>query len=36
MTSDQIHTAYEANHLDPLKNFSAECRKELLAISANA
>jgi hypothetical protein len=36
MTSDQIHAAYEANQLDPLKDFSAACRAELLAMSSNA
>jgi len=30
MTPDQILTAFEANELDPLKEFSVACRKELL------
>src|SRR5579859_4709790 len=30
MTSDQIRAAIEANELDPLKEFSAACRSELL------
>src|SRR5262245_45580446 len=36
LTSDQIHSAYEANKLDLLKEFSIACRKELLAMSSNA
>src|ERR1051326_526983 len=28
MTSEQIHAAYEAHQLDPLKDFSETCRKE--------
>lgn len=31
MTPDQILTAFEANELDPLKEFSIACRMELLA-----
>jgi hypothetical protein len=34
MTSDQLHAAFEANELDPLKEFSAACRVELLAMSS--
>jgi hypothetical protein len=33
-TSDQIHAAFEANELDPLKEFSSACRTELLAMSS--
>jgi hypothetical protein len=36
MTSDQIRDAFYANELDPLKEFSAACRVELLAMSSNA
>src|SRR5258708_26552018 len=36
MTSDQVRDAFEANELDPLKEFSAACRAELLAMSSNA
>ena len=35
MTSAQIRDAFEAHQLDPLKEFSAACRAELLAMSAN-
>ena len=34
MTSGQLHAAFEANELDTLKEFSAACRSELLAISS--
>jgi len=34
MTADQIRAAFEANEFDPLKEFSAACRMELLAMSA--
>ncbi len=34
LTSDQIHAAFEANELDPLKEFSFACRMELLAMSS--
>jgi hypothetical protein len=34
MTADQIRAAFEANAFDPLKEFSAECRKELSAMSS--
>jgi hypothetical protein len=34
MTADQIRSAFEANEFDPLKEFSAACRIELLAMSA--
>ena len=30
MTADQFHAALEANELDPLREFSTACRKELL------
>ena len=36
MTPEQIRAALEANELDPLKDFSAACRKELHAISSTA
>jgi hypothetical protein len=36
MTSDQVHDALEANEFDPLKEFSAACRVELLAMSLTA
>ena len=36
MTSEQIRAAFEANKFDPLKDFSAACRAELLEISAAA
>jgi hypothetical protein len=36
MTPEQIRAALEANELDPLKDFSAACRTELLAISSTA
>jgi hypothetical protein len=36
MTSDQIHNAYEAHQLDPLKEFSAACRAELLLMALPA
>ena len=35
-TSDQIRDAFNANEFDPLKEFSAVCRAELLAMSSNA
>ena len=34
MTADQIRTAFEDNKFDPLKEFSAACRAELLAMSS--
>jgi hypothetical protein len=34
MTSDEIHAAFEAKELDPLKEFSGACRAELLVMSA--
>src|SRR2546425_10067250 len=34
MTAEQIRAAFEANEFDPLKEFSAACRMELLAMSA--
>jgi hypothetical protein len=34
MTADQIRVAFEANEFDPLKEFSAACRAELLAMSS--
>ena len=36
LTSDQVHDAFEANEFDPLKEFSAACRSELLAMSSPA
>jgi hypothetical protein len=35
LTSDQIRTAFEAHELDPLKDFSAACRAELLGMPSN-
>jgi hypothetical protein len=32
MSSDQIRVAFEAKELDPLKDFSAACRAELIAL----
>jgi hypothetical protein len=34
MTTDQIRAAFEANEFDPLNEFSAACRMELLAMSS--
>ena len=34
MTANQIRAAFEANEFDPLKEFSAACRAELLAMSS--
>ena len=34
MTAEQIRAAFEANEFDPLKEFSAACRMELLAMSS--
>ena len=34
MTADQFRAAFEANEFDPLKEFSAACRAELLAMSS--
>ncbi len=34
LTAEQIHVAFQANELDPLKDFSCACRAELLWISA--
>ena len=34
MTAGQIREAFEANEFDPLKEFSAACRMELLAMSS--
>ena len=34
MTPEEIRAAFEANHLDPLKDFSTACRAELLEISS--
>jgi hypothetical protein len=36
MTPGQIHTAFEANELDLLKDFSLACRKELMAMSSTS
>ena len=34
MTAEQIRAAFEANEFDPLKEFSAACRAELLSMSS--
>jgi hypothetical protein len=34
MTAEQIRAAFEDNEFDPLKEFSAACRMELLAMSS--
>ena len=34
LTAEQIRAAFEANEFDPLKEFSAACRAELLAMSS--
>ena len=34
MTAEQIRAAFAANEFDPLKEFSAACRMELLAMSS--
>jgi hypothetical protein len=34
MTAEQIRAAFEAKEFDPLKEFSAACRMELLAMSS--
>ena len=34
MKAEQIRAAFEANEFDPLKEFSAACRIELLAMSS--
>lgn len=34
LTGDEIRAAYEANQIDPLKDFSTACRAELLAMSS--
>ncbi len=36
LTPDQILAEFEADKLDPLKEFSAACRAELLALSSTA
>jgi hypothetical protein len=36
LSADQLHTAYEANDLDVLKELSFACRSELRAISSAA
>ena len=36
LTPDQIRDAFEAHQLDPLKEFSAACRAELLAMSSDS
>jgi hypothetical protein len=36
MSPDQILAEFEADELDPLKEFSAACRTELLALSSTA
>jgi hypothetical protein len=32
LTADQVRATFDANEFDPLKEFSAACRKELLAL----
>jgi hypothetical protein len=34
MTAEQIRAAFDLNEFDPLKEFSAACRMELLAMSS--
>jgi len=34
VTADEIRAAFESNEFDPLKEFSAACRAELLAMSS--
>jgi hypothetical protein len=34
MTAEQLRAAFEADEFDPLKEFSAACRMELLAMSS--
>ena len=34
VTAEQIRAAFEADEFDPLKEFSAACRMELLAMSS--
>jgi hypothetical protein len=34
LTAEQIRDAFDANELDPLKDFSVSCRRELLAMSS--
>jgi hypothetical protein len=34
LTEDQVRATFDANEFDPLKEFSAACRKELLAMAA--
>jgi hypothetical protein len=36
LTPDQFRAAFEANEFDPLREFSAACRTELLAMASNA
>jgi hypothetical protein len=36
LTPDQILAEFEADRLDPVKEFSAACRTELLALSSTA
>jgi hypothetical protein len=36
LSADELHTAYEADDLDVLRDFSFACRSELLAISSAA
>jgi hypothetical protein len=36
LTPDQFHTALDTNELDPLKEFSAACRTELLTLPRTA
>jgi len=35
LTSDQVQAAFDANEFDPLREFSAACRAELLAMSSS-
>jgi hypothetical protein len=36
MSAEELHAALGANEFDPLKEFSAACRMELLAMSSSA
>jgi hypothetical protein len=35
LSVDQIRSAFERDHFDPIKDFSVECRKELDEIAGN-
>ena len=36
LTPDQLRAEFESNHFDPLNDFSAACRAELLTMSSSA